>query len=418
MIRTPTSMTTANLHPGFGDVLKDRPLRRLWLAQVVSVFGDFLAVFAIFSVVTFQMHGTAMQVSMILVSYLAPLAVLSPVAGVFVDKWNVKWTMIASDLIRGLLILNLILVHDLNAIYATFVALSAVSTLFLPAQSVAVRALAPPSALLVVNALMTQAVQGSQIISPSLAGVLVDRLGANSCFLFDSFSFFFSAAMVMTLAIHRAPASGAQAKSVLSSLAQGFRFIFGHPTVSFVMISMTAGMFAVRCFGTLLSIYVRDVLHSTMELFGTLNTLIGIGMIVGTQLLHRFARRVPGPFLVVYGLGGMGLAVLLTAVFGKVATTAIGMLGLGFFAAFIMVTAQTLIQQETPHELLGRVSSSMMSLLAVSQVLAMFVAGPVAQSAGIRNLYFGSAAMLVAIGIIGLARLRTPKAAAAEDAAD
>ncbi len=412
MARTPkTNMSAPSPRLGFGDVLKNRPIRRLWLAQVVSVFGDFLAVFAIYSVVTFQMHGTPVQVSMILAAYLAPLAVLSPIAGVFVDKWNVKWSMIASDLIRGVLVLNLMFVHSLGAIYGTFLALSTVSTLFLPAQSVAVRALAPPAALLVVNALMTQAVQGSQIISPSLAGVLVQGLGASSCFLFDSFSFFFSASMVMTLAIHRAPATGAQAKSVLSSLSQGFRFIFGHPIVSFVMISMTAGMFAVRCFGTLLSIYVRDILRSNAELFGVLNTMIGIGMIIGTQAIHRFARKVPQQFLVVYGLGGMGVAVFVTAAFGKVTSTAIGMLGLGFFAAFIMVTAQTMIQQETPHELLGRVSSSMMSLMAISQVLAMFVAGPVAQSAGIRNLYFGSSAMLVSIGVIGLARLRTPKIA-------
>jgi MFS family permease len=174
---------------------------------------------------------------------------------------------------------------------------------------------------------------------------------------------------------------------------------------------MTAGMFAVRCFGTLLSIYVRDILHSNAETFGLLNTLIGIGMIIGSQALHRFARKVPQQFLVLYGLGGMGIAVFITALFGRITSTAVGMLGMGFFAAFVMVAAQTLIQQETPHELLGRVSSSTMSLMAVSQVIAMFVAGPVAQSAGIRSLYFGSAVMLVGIGVIGMSRLRRPAVA-------
>jgi MFS family permease len=176
---------------------------------------------------------------------------------------------------------------------------------------------------------------------------------------------------------------------------------------------MTAGMFAVRCFGALLSVYVRDVLLSKVALFGVLNSLIGVGMITGTQSLHRFAARIPQQFLVIYGLGGMGVAVFVTAVFGRIGTTAIGMLGLGFGAAFIMVPSQTLLQRETPHELLGRVMSSLMSVLAISQVLAMFVAGPVAQRAGIRNLYFGSAAMLVAIGVAGSAWLRKPKQAVA-----
>ncbi|HTS25576.1 MAG TPA: MFS transporter [Bryobacteraceae bacterium] len=408
---------------GFGEVLKIRSIRRLWIAQLVSIFGDFLAVFAVFSVVTFQLHGTATQVSVILAAYLLPMAVISPFAGVFVDKWNVKWTMIASDLIRGVLVLALLFgQHDLWTIYGIFCALSTVSTFFMPAQSVAVRALAPAAGLLAVNALMSQAVQGSQIISPSVAGLLVQTIGANSCFLFDSFSFFFSAAMVGTLVIERQRTAGAPAAagSLVASMREGFRFIFTHGAISFVMIAMTAGMFAVRCFGALLSVYVRDVLGSTEVLFGVLNTLIGLGMIVGTQSLHRFARHIPQQYLVIYGLSGMGLAVLVTAVFGKVASTAVGMMGLGFFAAFIMVTAQTLIQRETPHELLGRVSSSLMSVLAVSQVVAMFVAGPVAQRAGIRNLYFGSAAMLAMIGVVGLRKLRARRVpeAAAVTAAD
>jgi DHA3 family macrolide efflux protein-like MFS transporter len=393
----------------FRDVLRIPSVRRLWLAQLVSIFGDFLAIFAVFSLVTFQLHGTPTQVSMILVAYMLPLAVVSPLAGVFVDKWNVKWTMIASDLTRGVLVLVLVFVRDLNAIYIIFLALSTVSSFFVPAQSVAVRALAPAAGLLAVNGLISQAVQGTQIISPAIAGLLVQWFGANACFLFDSFSFFFSAAMVMTLVIHRVPSPGAAASSVLSSMRQGFSFIFTHAAISFVILAMTAGMFAVRCFGALLSVYVRDVLLSNAALFGTLNSLIGVGMITGTQFLHRVASKVPQQFLVIYGLGGMGVAVLATALFGRIATTAIGMTGLGFGAAFIMVPSQTLLQQETPHALLGRVMSSLMSLLAMSQVLAMFVAGPVAQRLGIRNLYFGSAAMLGIVGAMGYAWLRKPK---------
>src|SRR5450755_210041 len=104
-------------------------------------------------------------------------------------------------------------------------------------------------------------------------------------------------------------------------MGQGFRFIFTHAVISFVILSMTAGMFAVRCFGALLSVYVRDVLLSNAALFGTLNSLIGVGMICGTQFLHRAASRVPQRFLVIYGLGGMGAAVLVTALFGETGTT-------------------------------------------------------------------------------------------------
>jgi hypothetical protein len=112
----------------------------------------------------------------------------------------------------------------------------------------------------------------------------------------------------------------------------------------------------------------------------------------------------------------MGVFVFVTALFGSMAGTVAGMLGLGFCAAAIFITATTLLQQETPQDLLGRVMSCLMCLMAGSQVLAMFVAAPVAEKAGIRNLYFGSAAMLLAIGFIGHYKL--PAAAPAAQAAE
>lgn len=410
-------MSTPATPLSFRDVLQNSSVKRLWIAQIVSVFGDFLALFAVIAYVTFNLHGTPMQVSMIMVSFMTPLALFSPVAGVFVDKWNLKATMITSDVIRGFLIVALVFVHDLNAIYAIFFVLASVSAFFIPAQSVAVRTITPMAGLMAVNALMAQAFQGAQIIAPSVAGAVVQAIGANSCFVIDAASFFFSAAMVLSIPLHRETHASTRAATVLDSMRAGFRFMFGHPTVAFVILCMTTGMFAVRCFGALLSVYVRDVLSSTSAAFGILNTVIGIGMIIGTQSITRFGRHIAKQNLVVYGLGIMGLAVLLTAAFGLISTTAAGMLIMGFGAAFVMISAQTLVQQETPKEMLGRVMSALMSLNAASQAIAMFLAGPVAERAGIRNLYFVSAAMLLCIGLLGYSKLRGMAAAAAASAA-
>jgi DHA3 family macrolide efflux protein-like MFS transporter len=82
--------------------------RKMWLGQFVSVFGDFLALFGVISLITFRWHGTASQVTYVLVAYMLPLGIVSPVAGVFVDRLHVKPVMIASDLMRGVLILGLL----------------------------------------------------------------------------------------------------------------------------------------------------------------------------------------------------------------------------------------------------------------------------------------------------------------------
>src|SRR5216684_6319891 len=121
------------------EVLKLKPVRRLWAAQVVSVFGDFLAIFAVLSYVSFNLHASAAQVTLISVSFMIPFALIGPVAGVFVDRWNVKRTMIASDLIRAALALGLVFTVNLGQVYAILFLLSAVSTFFVPAQSVTVR---------------------------------------------------------------------------------------------------------------------------------------------------------------------------------------------------------------------------------------------------------------------------------------
>src|SRR5437763_2858596 len=141
-------MATPATTLSFKDVLQIRAVKRLWIAQIVSVFGDFLAVFAVIAQVTFRYHGTPTQVAMVIVSFLTPLAIISPLAGVYVDKWNVKWTMIGSDLIRGVLILGLVFIHDLNTIYVVFLLQASASAFFIPAQSVAVRTITPAAGLM------------------------------------------------------------------------------------------------------------------------------------------------------------------------------------------------------------------------------------------------------------------------------
>src|SRR5712692_8466908 len=135
----------------FRQALSLKPVRRLWIAHLVSIFGDFLAIFAVFSMVSFTWHGTPTQVTWILISYLLPLGIIGPVALVFVDRWNVRRTMIASDLIRVVLPLLLILVRNPLQIYVIFFALSTVSSFFLPAQSVTLRSIVPNEGLLAAN---------------------------------------------------------------------------------------------------------------------------------------------------------------------------------------------------------------------------------------------------------------------------
>src|SRR6478735_3634973 len=138
----------------FREVLRVTVMRRLWYAQVVSLLGDFLALYAVISVVSFRLNGTPAQVTGVQISYMLPLALLGPISGVFVDRWPLKPTLVASDLVRAALVAVLFLTTTLWQIYLVLAALSCVSSFFAPAQSVTIRSHVPMEGLLSANALM------------------------------------------------------------------------------------------------------------------------------------------------------------------------------------------------------------------------------------------------------------------------
>jgi MFS transporter, DHA3 family, macrolide efflux protein len=393
----------------FKEVFRIGGLRRLWIGQLISVFGDFLALFAVIGYVSFKLHGTPEQVTGISIAYLIPLAFFGPLAGVFVDRWNVKVTMIASDLTRSVLALSLVFVHTIWGIYAIFFAISMVSSFFAPAQSVTVRAIVPKEGLMSANALLMQAMQITRILSPSAASAIVAALGISACYYLDAASFLFSALMLSQIAINRtiaAPSSGG-VKSVLDQLFGGMKFIFTHAAISFVVLAMGAAMFAMSCFGPLIAIYVRDLLHAGNSLDGILSSLIGVGMLVGSFLLQRLTKGRRKEMVVLAGLLMIGFAILITALFKFAAVTALGMFGVGFGVAFIIAPSQALFQQETPVTMVGRVSSSFLSVLTFSQVLGLMISGAIAQTIGIQNLFLASAAMLVVVAAFGYFRLQS-----------
>lgn len=385
------------------DVLQNKPFRRLWIAQFVSIFGDFLALFGIISFITFRIHGTAVNVTWVTISFLLPLAVVGPPAGVFVDRWNVKRVMIASDLIRAVLILALVFVHSVPEICVIFFVLSTVSSFFGPAQSVTLRTLVPREGLLAANAMMAQAFYTVRILSPALAGALVAWLTEKATFYLDSLSFVFSAAMISTLVVVRPQTEGQDKnlKSLTGDFVEGNKFIFTHRGLAFVFMAMSVAMFVLSSFSPLISIYIRDSLHAGVLMFGIISSMVGVGLIAGTQLVNHLARRRASPSVVLAGLLSLGVAAGVLGLFRNIPMAAVSTFTMGFAIAFVWVPAQTMSQQETPPPMVGRVTSSFMSLISLSQVMGLLLSGYLAQTLGIRRLFIASGVALEILGAAG-----------------
>ena len=387
----------------FGQVLKNRQFLLLWLAQLISNFGDWLAILALFSLIAFRYHGTSYEVAGIMIAFVIPMALLGPVAGVFVDRWNTKRTMISSDLIRAVILGLMILATALPHMYALIFALSAVSSFFMPAQTVAIRKLVRKEELLVANSINSQTIQFNRVISPAIAGWLVSMFGEKACFWIDFGSFIVSALLVSVIAMaaNEKAKSGEGASAVKAELAEGLRFIWGHRAILFLVISMMAGIFAVGAFDSLIVVYLRDVLGASSKLFGEVISATGVGIIAGSIIIGRFGQSQTKVYMISFGIFALGVSVLCTALSGTPAVALVAALALGISAAYVLVPGQTLMQEETPHEILGRVSSTSMSLVTVCQLMSFLVAGGIASAIGIRNLYYIVAAVLAAIGAGG-----------------
>jgi MFS family permease len=400
----------------FGDVLRIDVMRRVWYAQIVSLFGDFLALFAVIAVVSFTMHGTPNQITGVQIAYMLPIVFVGPIAGVFVDRWPLKPTLVSSDLVRAVLALLLIPATGVWQVYVVLAALSCVSAFFGPAQQVTIRTHVPPHGLISANALMQIAFMGSRVVGPATAGTIAASFGPRVCYAIDVASFVASAALIGSVTIRRpaaAPApsgtSSNRIHAIWRDMIQGVKFIIHHPAVLFVVLAMAAGLFTLGCFGPLIAIHVRDTLHASARLFGVVSGMVGVGLLAGTQGVRKYASQVANDTLVLSGLAGIGAGVLLLGAVPYDAATIAATFIIGFAFSAIMVPAQTLLQRETPHEMIGRVSSTNISVAFLGQIIGLVLSGILANLFGVRTVFFLCAALSFALAGAGRAFLHTQR---------
>src|SRR5271170_4412981 len=408
---TPNSVIDPELPAplSMGDVLRVPMMLLLWYAQIISVFGDFLALFAVISIITFHLHANAQQVTGVQIAYMLPIAVLGIMAGVFVDRWPLKPTMVSSDSFRAGLVLLLIFAQRPWHFYAILAAISIVSSFFSPAQGVAIRSAVPLHGLRSANALMQQVMFGMRIIGPAIAALMVAYAGPKSCYLFDSASFVASACLIASVTLVRtAPKPAAThaedvsaIRKVWLDMKQGISFIVHHAALLFVILAMAAGMFVIGCFGPLIAIYVRDSLHASTKMFGIVSPMIGLGMLLGINGLNSLGKKLSNTLLVYCGLIGIAVGLTILTLLPHVWSTLIGNFIIGVSVAAIIVPAQTLFQQATPPELMGRVGSTFMSIIFAAQISGLVLSGILTQHVGVRQVFALCAVLLVILIAVG-----------------
>jgi DHA3 family macrolide efflux protein-like MFS transporter len=390
----------------YREVLRIAVMRRIWYAQVASLLGDWLAVYAIISVISFRLNGSAGQIAAVQIASMLPFVIFGPVAGVYVDRWPLKPVLIASDLIRAVLVSALFFTTSLWQIYVVLIAMSCASSFFVPAQAVTIRHYVPPDGLLAANALMQLAAVGTRVVGPDAAGALVAVAGAPVCYAIDVLSFVASAGLIASVAIHRTVAQkeGDDGHGKLldawHDLREGLGLI-GRGTAAVAVFAMGFEMFMIGCFAPIVAPYVRDSLHGGPALFGVVIAMSSVGMVVGMQSVRSLTKYVTLERLVVFGLGALGGGVILLGALPTVGAIMAANFTIGCGFAVMMAAARTLLQQETPHALMGRVWSATVAVISLTQITGMLASGILAGVASPRAVFAVCGALAIGLAALG-----------------
>ena len=358
---------------------------RVFAAGIGSVAGSAIASVCLVWIV-FSETGSALDVALLGTSFLVPAVLFSTLGGTLVDRYDRRRLMILADVSRAVAMAGAVAVlalhgFDLPVILVAYGTLGGFTTLFNPAEQAVVPALVPVAQVADANGLVRSSRSAVQFVGASVGGVLIVTVGSLYGLAFNAVTFAVSAILLtgMNLPITAALAEGtARAKSYLTDLREGFRWLWGSQGFFQLTISATFFNFCSTLVGTFLVVYATIVLHGSALVYASLLAAEVAGTAVGSLLVGRMgAVRYAGKAWVVpYGVvsGAVALALSL-APNVPVAITVLFVLGaLGGFAGTAWLTAaQLLVPTQMQGRYFGIDSLGSVIILPIAQIGGAFL---------------------------------------------
>lgn len=399
--------STTTLQSGFPGVFRFPKYTVLWLSETISLIGDRILMIALIALI-YRRTQSAAGLGLLSMLKAIPALVLASVAGVFVDRWSRKWTMVISNLIQGSLVLLLPVAGVLPAIFAIYLGMSVVSQFFMPARSASIPDLVPNGMLTAANSLFAIGFVGAMVVGPALGGWITERYGPDMAFLVDSFTFFVPAIAVACLSMPKAERVSAR-RSFAGEWKEGLALASGVPDVRAALILLGAAMTQVAGLSVLGMVLFDQRFGAGASGLGAAMSSMGAGMLAGAAAqghLRRFmsAKRLAAAGAVVAGAGTAALAWMPSL---PLCAACAALLGLGLIS--VQANSQTILQG-VPAELrcralgLGQAVSGSVTFLAAASL------GSLAKYVPVHNAVLACGLAPIIAGICVLAsRSRTPR---------
>lgn len=385
--------------------------RRLWIAQVVSNFGDSLAIFSLLFLVQ-RLTGDAASVAGVMIAMALPMLLVGLGAGVWVDRLDRKKVMIWSDVVRALLAPLFLFVRSPDQVWILYVIaflLASVGTFFMPAKGAIVPQVVGMDRLLAANSLGESSRVLFGVLGTAAAGFIVGVFdGFAVAFSVDALTFVVSALLVARLTTSGAvpAATDAEAPSVRRELVAGLRVLRGSRLLLGMLVAAAITMLGVGAVNALLVPFVVGDLALKETWFGLLEAAQSSSMVIAGTLTAVIAARLKPTTLIPVSLGAIGVAITLFSGVTQVWELAALLFLVGWFVTPMQASFATIIQTETPPALLGRTGAALNAALTGSSVLSMAIAGGLAALVGVRSVFFAGGVLVVFSALVAVVMFR------------
>ncbi len=434
-------------------VFRNPSFLRLWLSQAATQIGGNMVLFGLTVIVSSTQPNTA--VSLLILSFLVPAVLFSAVAGVYVDRVDRRLVLVATNVLRGVAIVGLILVGDnflLLLLLNIFV--STVTVFFAPAEAAMIPEVVPRGQLLAANGVFTLTLNAAFALGFALLGPLVINIaGPQAVILVVAALYFLAAVFCFTLPPSPPPARAADdtgphpvdetQKAIGSTVAQlreGLSFIRGNRSIGWSLLYLGITASLVGVLGVLGPDFAETALGLEPKDFAVIVLPLGGGIVMGILLLNAYGKFLPRRRVIEGGLITLGIMLALLSVAGPIsrilqnADDASSLLDLSavtslravvVFIAFVAgvaygsvaIPAQTQLQEDLPEDVRGRVFGVLNMLVSVSSFLPIIIVGPISDLIGSATVM-----LVVAIGVlaagVGSVFLRDPNLGVAGATAD
>lgn len=423
--------------------------RRLWLGQAVSAIGDYVFNTTVILWITVQiakgLSWAPVAVGGVVIAAALPAMVVGPVAGVFVDRWNRRRTMLAADACRAVLIACLLLltipavrarlspIATVGLIYLVVGVASAFAQFFNPSRFAVLGQVVAPDDRAKASGMFQATGSFATIIGPPLAAPLLFAFGVQWALLINagSFALSFGTILAMRLPAEQQERSSADA-GFGAEFRTGLRFFRSSPvlvTMAVGAIVATLGAGAISGLGVF---FVLDNLHTAAHWLGTLDGAEGVGAVLGALVAGWIAARLGATRVFWLGLVLAGLSVVWFSRTGTLALALVALFVCGLMIGAINTAISPLLLGATPQHMLGRVVAVINPAQQLAGIVSLGLASLLATTVlahlhvvlgGIGfNTYdaiFGAAGLIIMIaGLASIVPLRSaaskPEAAADE----